>query len=77
MPDQINTRSELAKLVAKMAAEDTSKWDNSDLSSFLEALSGWIEDCDGYYSNMGSDLNPDSPSWQVFADALQAAQIYE
>lgn len=77
MPRQINTRSELATLVAEIAAEDTSTWDNSDLGAFLEALSGWIEDCDGYYANTGSKLNADSPSWQLFADALQAAKIYQ
>ena len=77
MPREINTRSELAALVAEIAAEDTSKWDNSDLGIFLEALSGWIEDCDGYYANTGSTLNADFPSWQLFADALQAAKIYE
>jgi hypothetical protein len=73
----INTKDDLIALIRELSSEDSSTWDNSALSAFLEALSGWIEDCDGYYKNTGSDLNPDSPSWQLFADALQAAKIYE
>ena len=77
MPCQINNRAELAAFIRKMSAEDTSKWDNSDLGRFLEALSAWVDDCDGYYANIGSMNNPDSASWQILADALQAAKIYE
>ncbi len=77
MSCQINTRAELAALIRKMSVEDTSKWDNSNLGSFLEALSAWVDHCDGYYTNTGSDINPDSATWQILADALQAAKIYE
>jgi hypothetical protein len=77
MPHRITSRDELVSVIRELAAEDTSKWDNSDLGTFLEALSGWIGDCDGYYKNTGSDINSDSASWQLFADALQAAKIYE
>jgi len=77
MARKITSRVELISLIRELSSEDSSAWDNSDLSSFLEALSGWIGDCDGYYQNTGSDLAPDSPSWQLFADALLAAKIYE
>ena len=77
MSRQITSRDELIDLIRELSSEDTSKWENSDLGSFLEALSGWVGDCDGYYKNTGSHLDPDSPSWQLFADALQAAKIYE
>ena len=77
MPRKITSRDDLINLIRELSSEDSSVWDNSDLSSFLEALSGWIGDCDGYYKNTGSDLDADSPSWQVFGDALQAAKIYE
>jgi hypothetical protein len=77
MQRQINTRDELIALIAELSSEDTSEWDNCDLGSFLEALSGWLGDCGGYYTNTGSSLNPEIASWQLFADALQAAKIYE
>lgn len=77
MQRQITTRDDLITLIRDLSSEDETAWDNSDLSSFLEALSGWIGDCDGYYKNIGSGIDPNSPSWQIFADALQAAKIYE
>jgi hypothetical protein len=77
MARKITSRDDLITLIRELSLEDSSTWDNSDLSSFLEALSGWIGDCDGYYKNTGSNIDPDSPSWQLFADALQAAKIYE
>ena len=77
MPRQINTRAELIALISELITDDSSKWENSDNGAFLEALGAWIEDCDGYYANTRSELDADSPSWQLFADALQAARIYE
>ena len=53
------------------------KWENNDLPSFLEAMAAWLNDCDGYYRNTGQTVDVDSPNWQVFADALRAATIYE
>ena len=38
-------------------------WENSDLSSFLEALARWVEDMDGYYQNMGQPV-PSNP-WHL------------
>ena len=77
MSRKITSKDKLITLIRELSLENSSKSDNSDLSSFLEALSGWIDDCGGYYKNTGSNLDPDSPSWQLFADALQAAKIYE
>ena len=77
MTPQIQTREELASLITNLATQDTSKWENGDLSSFLEALGAWINDCDGYYTNRESTINPNKANWQLIADALQAASIYE
>ena len=77
MAHEITSRDELIGLIRDLSSEDSSAWDNSDLGIFLEALSGWIGDCDSYYRNTGSNLDPNTPSWQLFADALQAAKIYE
>jgi len=53
------------------------RWGNSNLRSFLEALGGWLNDCDGYYTNTDSKLDPNIPNWQIIADALKAAKTYE
>ena len=52
-----------------------SGWENDTLPSYLEALAGWLEDCEGYYANKGRPLPLDS--WEIMADALRAARIYE
>jgi hypothetical protein len=72
---QISTRGELAEFLAALHADfaTRSDWENCELGGFLEALAAWTADCDGYYARAGE---PSSP-WQVFADALLAARVYE
>ncbi|WP_442857041.1 DUF7660 family protein [Arthrobacter sp. YN] len=56
--------------------QDPEGWENADLESFLEAMSAWTRDMDGYFMNRGEPV-PDVPSWQLFAQMLLAAKIYE
>ena len=77
MQRQITTKTELTDLIAELASEDTAQWENSKLTTFLEALGAWLEDSDGYYKNAGLALDPDSATWQLLGDALQAAKVYE
>ncbi|MBA3238185.1 MAG: hypothetical protein H0T62_07565 [Parachlamydiaceae bacterium] len=51
-------------------------WENKDLGTFLSAIAGWVEDMDGYYINQGQAV-PEEPNWQIIADMLGAAKIYE
>ncbi|WP_372347952.1 hypothetical protein [Streptomyces sp. KL116D] len=57
-------------------AEDGSSWENADLSSFLEALSAWIDDAGGWYRTTGREV-PAHGDWRFFARALMAATVYE
>ncbi|MDH7463510.1 hypothetical protein QEG73_19575 [Chitinophagaceae bacterium 26-R-25] len=52
-------------------------WENKTLPDFLESLSSYAEDIQGYYDNMNQDVNADQPSWQTFADIFKGATIYE
>jgi hypothetical protein len=54
-----------------------SDWENSDMASFLEALSAYAKDLQGYYNNSERKIDADMPSWQAFADILLGAKIYE
>ncbi len=77
--ENIKTRFDLANFVKNLARESsikTEEWENNDLESYLEALSAWIEDMDGYYLNRGEKF-PEQPSWLNIAQMLQAATIYE
>jgi len=54
-------------------------WENPTLDRFLEAMEAYTLDIDGYYKNMHIDINVDAgnPPWQVFADILRGARVYE
>jgi hypothetical protein len=51
-------------------------WENATLQRYLEALSRWVEDMDGYYLGRGEPV-PEQPSWRTLADILMAATMYE
>jgi hypothetical protein len=81
---QINSRESFVQFLNKLQADyqqHGKAWENQTLGDFLEALSRYAEDIDGYYSNLsrigGESINADSASWRVFADMLRGATIYE
>ncbi|MGW1890156.1 DUF7660 family protein [Streptomyces sp. NPDC002004] len=58
-PEHVNGREDLAAFVRSLHrshAESESAWENSDLPSFLKALSAWIDDADGWYRNTGREV---------------------
>jgi hypothetical protein len=77
-PQVIKSKEEFISLISKMLSnENAAGWENVTAHDYLEALARWIEDCDGFYSNLKIPMNTESASWQLFADALQAATVYE
>jgi hypothetical protein len=76
---RVHSREDLAQFVralAKELRERPEAWQNPDLDSFLEAMSAWIEDMDGYYRNRGESV-PSRPEWRTLAEILAAARVYE
>jgi hypothetical protein len=77
--DIVNSRDEFVLFVRSLLNDlrmNESRWDNRELGTFLEALAAWTEDMDGYYQNRGEPV-PREPSWQLLADMLAAARVYE
>lgn len=75
----VRTREDLVAFVEALAADygnNQATWTNTDLASFLAAMSAWSEDMEGFYENSGEDLASLSP-WRVLADVLMAARVYE
>ncbi|WP_152364017.1 DUF7660 family protein [Microlunatus speluncae] len=73
------TRLELAQFVQGLAqaSEGTDEaWENTTLRSYLDGMSGWIEDMDGYFQGLGEEV-PDHPTWSLIAMILLAARSYE
>jgi hypothetical protein len=76
---QVNDRLDLAAFILRLRADllsDPDVWENPTLERFLEALSAWTQDMDGYFENRG-EVTPSEPSWRLVADMLLAARMYE
>jgi hypothetical protein len=56
--------------------ENPSGWENVELSRYLRALAAWVRDMRGYYLNQGQPI-PEQPDWQVAANMMLAAKMYE
>ena len=64
-------------LLHKDFLDNSENWENKSLPNFLEALSAYTKDIQGYYDNMKQNVNADQPNWQTFADIFKGATIYE
>ncbi|MBL1175491.1 MAG: hypothetical protein FWK01_10245 [Pantanalinema sp. GBBB05] len=74
----MDSRQELIALISRLLEEnDAAEWENETAHRFLEALAAWLNDADGFYRNIKEARDPNEASWQLFADALQAATVYE
>jgi hypothetical protein len=77
--DEIRSRNDFtafARALLKNLREHPEQWENNDLISYLDALSAWVEDMDGYYINRGEPV-PEVSNWRVLGQMLLAARIYE
>ena len=77
--NEVKTREDFIVFLERLHSDlnaNHHEWENSSLGSFLEAMKAWTTDMDGHYANQG--LTPSAePSWQIFADILNGARIYE
>jgi hypothetical protein len=53
------------------------QWENTTIEDFLEAMSRYVEDIDGYYKNTNQNIELDKIDWKVFSDILKGSSIYE
>jgi hypothetical protein len=64
------------ELLVSDLKKNPDEWENKSLASYLEAAGSWTEDMDGYYQNQSLPV-PTEINWQVFANILMAAKMYE
>jgi hypothetical protein len=64
-------------LLRKDFLDNPESWENKALPCFLEALSAYTKDIQGYYDNMKLNVNADEPNWSTIADIFKGAKIYE
>ena len=77
---KINDRHSFVEFLRLFRADLNSnpdEWENKNLDDFLEAMTRYAEDIQGYYNNFDIKINSEEASWQVFADIFKGAKIYE
>lgn len=57
---------EFLKLLKRNLEEKPEEWENNDITSFIEGLSGY-----------SADSIHEVPSWKLFSEILLAARVYE
>ena len=68
----MKTRQDVVASIHKLLAnleENPDSWENPTLERYLEAMAAWLE-------AYGNKHNP-PPSWELMAQMLEAAKIYE
>lgn len=66
-----------ADLLRQDFIDNPENWENTTVDTFLAAISSYADDIQGYYDNTKQNVNADQPGWQVFADILKGATMYE
>ena len=77
--EKVTSREELAEWVAQLKnnfIDHPEEWENADIASYLEAISAWLHDMDGYYENQNMPT-PSFPTWRMLGDILLASKFYE
>jgi hypothetical protein len=75
----VNSRDQFVDFLNALrqdAVTHPEEWQNKTLDEFLEALSAWVHDMDGYYKNNNQPV-PTSPDWKNVAEMMLAAKFYE
>ena len=64
-------------LLRKYFLHNPESWENNTLPDFLEALSAYTKDIQGYCDNIKQNVNADKPDCTTFTDIFKRATIYE
>lgn len=79
-PETVSSRERFSDFVGGLRENLRNRpevWENATLDSFLEAMERYSGDVAGYLANSGSKIDPETPSWELFALILEGASIYE
>lgn len=77
--DDIKSKEDFISFVNSLLKDNqvnNGEWENKDISSYLEAISSWVEDMEGYYDNMKLDV-PTNIDWKFIATLFYVGKIYE
>ena len=77
--EKVISRDDFVNFVIALSEDfrvNPKEWQNRTLDAFLESLSAWVQDMDGYYENNHMPI-PTTPDWKNLAEMLLAAKYYE
>jgi predicted AAA+ superfamily ATPase len=69
--------SQFVEMLRRDMSNNPSKYQNLTTADFLDAISSYAQDIQGYYDNTNQAIDTNTPSWQTFADILMGAAMYE
>jgi len=73
-------RKEFINFIEKLRVDfikNKAQWENKTIEDYLEAMSAYVEDIDGYYKNTNQDVDLEKIDWKVFSDVLKGSSLYE
>jgi hypothetical protein len=76
----VTDRKSFVKFIKLLHADlqtNPKEWENKTLEEFLEAMSRYAEEIQGYYDNTNQAVNAQEASWQLFADIFKGSTMYE
>lgn len=74
------TKQEFIQFIGNLKTDfiqNKEQWENKTIEDYLEAMTRYVEDIDGYYENTNQKINLEKVDWKVFADILKGSSIYE
>ena len=79
MIENVNSKKDFIDFINALSDDNKTnidEWENTDILSYLEGISSWIEDMNGYYKNMNLDV-PTDIDWKFIATLFYVGKIYE
>lgn len=74
------TKQEFIRFIEHLRTDfiqNKEQWENKTIEDYLEAMSRYTEDMDGYYKNTNQDLDLEKVDWKIFSDILKGSSVYE
>jgi len=70
----VESKEQLIEMLTELQSSNLEK---DTASSYIDALAAWLNDCDGFYTNIGEVRDTNVADWQLIADALIVATVYD
>jgi len=80
LPEKLDSLTDFQRFLSELERNLQSRpkdWDNDSLKDYLNGMQMFAQDIKGYYQNNYPKIDPQQPSWRIFADILLAGRVYD